>query len=275
MPTRSWMTVTATLCWLQTMSAAGCSSEHGAASDMHGGPKRGSFASAAQMPSGDSGDLGRVPPIIVERTNAVRRQEGRSAVRVDDKLTATAQEFADHMARTDRLAHDADGNTPSGRATAHGYDYCLIFENIADESTALPATTDEIAEQFVKGWMASPGHRQNILEPDVTDIGVGTAQNAATGAYVAVELFGRPRSMQIRFAVANQTDDTIEYTVGTEPFTVPPSAIRTHEVCRPAVLELRGAAASHGPRQPFSLRGGERLSIVRAADGSIDVQVSQ
>lgn len=271
MPSRSWTTLIAALCC--TPIVAGCLRV--ALDRPHGPNPHGLAPSDAQAAPRSAAELRQVGPAIVQRTNAIRGQQGRSPLRVEDTLTATAQDFADFMARTDRLAHDADGNSPGGRATAHGYDYCEIFENIADEASTLPPTTDEIAAQFVTGWMGSTSHRQNMLEPDVTEIGVGVARNPSSGAYVAVELLGRPRSMQITFSVANQTDGAIEYTVGSDPYTVPPRAVQTHRVCRPAALTLRGAAASGGQRQPFVPRDGERVSIVRTADGSIDVHVSR
>lgn len=264
---KSLRTLSVLLCCIPAVGAPGCASQSAPAA-MRDRDTGGQTASAQRAPT----DLRTVPQMIVERTNQLRRDAGVGPLRSEAKLTETARQFAEYMARSGRLAHDADGNTPSGRATAQGYDYCIVLENIADASSTLPPTAKEIAAQFVEGWMDSPGHRQNMLDPDVTEIGVAVVQSAKTGAYVAVELFGRPRAMQIAFSVTNQTDQTIEYAVGSESFAVPPSSTRTHQICRPAELVLRGAAAQRGP---FALRGGERLTFVRAASGTVDVQVSK
>jgi uncharacterized protein YkwD len=67
---------------------------------------------------------------LINRTNAFRQQEGRPPVASNPQLAA-AHDFATFMARTDRLSHTADGRTPEARAKTHGYDPCLIAENIA------------------------------------------------------------------------------------------------------------------------------------------------
>ena len=84
----------------------------------------------------------------------------------------TAQAFADYMARTDRYGHTADGNQPSDRAKARGYDYCIVLENIAYAFNSEGFTGEKLAGQFVTGWQNSPGHRRNMLDPDVTETGV-------------------------------------------------------------------------------------------------------
>src|SRR4051794_29760615 len=68
---------------------------------------------------------------IVDKTNEFREQEGRPRVAVNARLSETARDFADYMARTGRYGHTADGNQPADRAARHGYEYCVIAENIA------------------------------------------------------------------------------------------------------------------------------------------------
>jgi uncharacterized protein YkwD len=49
------------------------------------------------------------------------------------------------------------------------------------------------ADAVVAGWMASPGHRANILSPRFTEMGVGRVTAAGTyGTYWAQEFGGRP-----------------------------------------------------------------------------------
>ena len=36
-------------------------------------------------------------------------------------------------------------------------------------------SNDEMASQIVLGWMASPGHRANILRPEYNEAGIGVA----------------------------------------------------------------------------------------------------
>jgi hypothetical protein len=72
-----------------------------------------------------------------------------------------------------------------------------------------------------------------VLDPAVTETGVGIAQSQQTGAYYAVQLFGRPMSQQIAFQLTNYTDATITYAVDGQVFPLPPRTTRTHQQCRP------------------------------------------
>jgi uncharacterized protein YkwD len=47
-------------------------------------------------------------------------------------------------------------------------------------------------EAVVAAWMASPGHRDNILRPEFTEIGLGVAHGGAHGTYWAEEFGARP-----------------------------------------------------------------------------------
>src|SRR5262249_46807432 len=141
-----------------------------------------------------SPDLSRAVEIIVRRTNEFRQKEGRGKVEVDPKLTEAALYFAGFMAKTNKYGHDADGRAPADRAKEHGYEICIIAENIAYEFKSAGFKTEELGQQFFDGWKHSPPHRKNMVDPDVTEIGVAIAQSPETGYYYAVQLFGRPKS---------------------------------------------------------------------------------
>lgn len=98
--------------------------------------------------------------------------------------------YAQFLARPGMpLSHPGDGTTPSQRASAQGYQagafYAASAENIA---SGYPT-----AAQCFAGWMASPGHRDNIL----TDMAVPTANRRhmavgvciANGKTTAVQMF--------------------------------------------------------------------------------------
>jgi uncharacterized protein YkwD len=109
--------------------------------------------------SARSPDLEAVATSIIDQTNAFRKQHARAAVKVNPVLSLTARYFADIMARTDRYGHNADGKQPWDRAEEHGYEYCVLLENIAWEFKSSGFTTAELARSFVEGWEKSPGHR--------------------------------------------------------------------------------------------------------------------
>lgn len=198
-------------------------------------PAIASAQAAEGRTAGDqSPDLADVVERLISHTNAFRHQEGRSPVAPNPQLTATAQDFATFMARTGAFSHTADGQTPEARAQAHGYDACLIAENIAYQHNPAGFTAEALAQGFFAGWLHSPDHRKNLLDPAVTETGVGVAQSEQTGAYYAVQLFGRPTAQQIEFQLTNTSDVAIQYAIDGQTMSLPPQATRTHQQCRAA-----------------------------------------
>lgn len=209
--------------------------------------------------------LDRAVTEIVQQTNAFRTANKESKVEVSPKLSEAATEFARYMAQTDRYGHEADGNPPQGRAEKHGYKYCLIAENIAYVFDSAGFSTDRLADQFVNGWKNSPPHRRNMLDSDVVNIGVGVAQSSDTGVFYAVQMFGRPQSMRFEFSVANETERTVAYRLGTTEFTLPPRYVRTHERCRSADLRFATnddfAPTSTIAEHSFRPKNGSRYTV--------------
>ena len=181
---------------------------------------------------------------IIERTNRVRQEQHCNPVAGNAQLMATARDFAVWMASTDFYGHEADGRQPWGRAKAHGYDYCEVAENIAYAWRSNGFGTDDLVKEFVGGWEKSPGHRRNMLDPDMTETGVAVARSADTGLYYAVQVFGRPRSLRIEFRIANRAGVAVKYKVGDQAYDLPPRVTMTHELCRPADVTLLAADGS-------------------------------
>ena len=143
-----------------------------------------------------SPDPEQVAALAVQLTNEFRSQEGKQAVVVNAKLLAAARYFAGYLAKTGKFSHEADGSNPAARAKQHGYDYCIVSENIAYEFSSTGFATRELAQGFVEGWKSSPGHRKNMLDPDVTETGVAVVAGKP-GHYYAAQIFGRPISQVI------------------------------------------------------------------------------
>ena len=197
----------------------------------------------------------------IDESNAFRRAQGYAPTSPNATLAATAQEFADFMARTDRYGHEADGRQPPQRATAHGYGYCLVSENIGFQYSSTGFRAADLAARFVDAWKRSPGHRRNMLEPDATETAVAVAQSARTGRYYAVQMFGRPQSMRIAFRIANRSTASLRYDLGGEHYQLPPRVTRTHEQCRTEVLTLQLPGEDRPTR--IEPRNGERYAIER------------
>ncbi|MET9385637.1 CAP domain-containing protein [Streptomyces sp. NPDC002928] len=106
---------------------------------------------------------------IVELVNAERSKVGCSAVTLNATLTKAAQAHSEDMATHQNMSHTgSDGSAPGDRITSAGYNWSTYGENIA-YGYASP-------EQVMAGWMASPGHKANILNCAFKEIGVGLAQ---------------------------------------------------------------------------------------------------
>jgi uncharacterized protein YkwD len=209
-------------------------------------------------------DLPQIATLIVDATNDFRRGEGASPVVRNDRLEAAAGEFAQFMAKSGRYGHDADGASPSARAKVHGYDYCIVSENIAYAFNSAGFTTSFLANKFVEGWKDSPGHRKNMLDGDVADTAVAVARSD-NGYYYAVQMFGRQRAAGMSFQVRNNSGATAAYRVGAERFTLEPGAGRTHTGCRSEALALEGGAPD---AVPLTTHNGERFRVVRDGNRS-------
>jgi uncharacterized protein YkwD len=214
--------------------------------------------------SGKRPDLKDAARRVVDSTNALRKEEGRDPVAVNDELTATARYFANHMARNDEYGHTADGNQPSDRARRLGYDFCIVLENIAHTFDSRGFDAAPLADQFFTGWKESPPHRKNMLDPDVTETGVAVVRSETTGHYYAVQMFGRPKSAAIVFKVENRAGEAVQYTVGGQEFDLTPRVVRTHTGCRPADVTFTWPGGKTEVVKPPT---GGRLVVTRDGGG--------
>lgn len=112
---------------------------------------------------------------IYRLTNEVRRKQGLSTLTWERSLCAVARAHSTDMLVRGFFSHvNPDGESPHER-TVSGYRFPLVMsgENIWSGTGHDPGDTRLLAQIIVNNWMSSPGHRQNLLHPDYTDIGVG------------------------------------------------------------------------------------------------------
>lgn len=121
---------------------------------------------------------------VIDLVNAERKKVGLGPLKANARLTEAARNHAANMAKQDKLEHELDGKTPSDRVSAAGYKYAATGENIGWN---YPTPKDAVV-----GWMNSPPHKENILNPDYTEIGVGVRKNAKGEPYWT-QVFGKPR----------------------------------------------------------------------------------
>jgi uncharacterized protein YkwD len=121
-------------------------------------------------------NLERVRAAVFCLINRERARDGADPLRSDGDLHAAAQRHSDDMLARDYFDHQAPGGeTLLERLRASGYIYSdrvgyVVGENIA-WGTLMLATPKAIVE----AWMASPGHRANILDERFRDTGIGVA----------------------------------------------------------------------------------------------------
>jgi uncharacterized protein YkwD len=126
--------------------------------------------------------------------NRERVKEGVPSLAYSAKLSAIARAHSTDMAVRDFTGHvNPDGLDPSDRAKKAGFNIIKrkknsirtgVGENIYEHQAYMTGdgketpyldTVENVAKKAVIGWMNSPGHRKNILNPDYESAGVGVA----------------------------------------------------------------------------------------------------
>jgi uncharacterized protein YkwD len=129
------------------------------------------------------GNVGYEDQVVV-LVNQERAKVGCRPLTADSRLTAAARGHSQDMAVRNYFDHNTpEGITPWTRITNAGYHFSTAAENIAAGQTT-PA-------QVMDAWMNSDGHRKNILNCNLRDIGVGLAYNAKHTPYWTQD-FGSP-----------------------------------------------------------------------------------
>ncbi len=127
------------------------------------------------------------PEEVIRLTNARRAESGLAPLSQSSTLSQAALAKGNDMLAKGYWAHFApDGTSPWNFFLNFGYKYKYAGENLArdfaDASTAVSA------------WMNSPTHRENILNPNYRDIGIGVVEGNLLGAdtTIIVQFFGSP-----------------------------------------------------------------------------------
>ncbi|OHA05730.1 MAG: hypothetical protein A2934_02615 [Candidatus Sungbacteria bacterium RIFCSPLOWO2_01_FULL_47_10] len=129
-------------------------------------------------------------PGIVAFTNSARREHGLAPLRTNEKLKAAAEVKVYDMFASGYFAHSSPSGAKVGDLVEQkSYGYIVVGENLAMGNF-------ENDEELVDGWMASPGHRANILNPRFQEIGAAVREGMYEGrrTWMAVQIFGLPLS---------------------------------------------------------------------------------
>lgn len=122
---------------------------------------------------------------IIELTNAERKKMGLPEVTENEALDKAAVLKAQNMFAENYWAHFApSGKTPWDFILGAGYKFTYAGENLAKNFY----NSDEV----VKAWMASPTHRDNLLNPKYREIGIAVVEGTLNGqkTTLVVQEFG-------------------------------------------------------------------------------------
>ena len=107
---------------------------------------------------------------LLEDANRERAAQGLAPLHWNANLAAAAHAHALLMAQRNALSHQFPGEAPlQDRVRSAGARFTEVAENVAEGPSA---------EMIHVSWMHSPPHRANLLDPELTDIGIAVAIGA-------------------------------------------------------------------------------------------------
>ena len=137
------------------------------------------------------------PEDIIIFTNEDRKNAGLNELIPNEVLSKAAEMKANDMIGNNYFAH----TSPSGVDPWHwfgeaGYDYRYAGENLAMDFSSAKSVND--------AWMKSESHKENILSPKYTEIGVAVRKGIIDSkeTQIAVQLFGAREAGEQEAAIA-------------------------------------------------------------------------
>jgi len=134
----------------------------------------GSCAGAQLRPT--PADLNLIRAAILCLVNRERAAQGERLLAPDTRLQHAAQAHTDSMAYRDYFEHVGPrGETPLSRIRAAGYLYSSQVSYEIGENIGWGTLWEGTPQAVVAAWMASPGHRANILDARFRNTGIGVS----------------------------------------------------------------------------------------------------
>ena len=123
-------------------------------------------------------DIPTIELDLFNLVNAEREKLGLAPVRFSPLLSFLARKHSQDMALREDISHlSTSGETYSDRLVEAGFYFIKNGENVAYSETFIP-------EFIHQGFMDSPGHRANVLDPDFDELGIGVVFIKDKGYYV-------------------------------------------------------------------------------------------
>ena len=149
-----------------------------------------------------------LPKVLVDYANEDRSVEHYNQLAISPLLEKAAQLKANDMAEKGYFAHKSpDGHTPWYWFRQVEYDFSYAGENLAvNFNDSIDVNT---------AWMNSPGHRDNIMNSNFSEIGIATAEGMYQGKITTfvVQLFGRPAEKEAIIVKVSKVSTTTNTTV--------------------------------------------------------------
>jgi len=170
---------------------------------------------------------------VIKWTNIQRAKYGLPALKENSKLDNTAMLKAGDMLRNQYFGHVSPTGVGIGDLAAEvGYEFISIGENLA-------LGNFENDETLVQAWMDSPGHRENILNKNYSEIGVAVIKGTLEGktTWLAVQHFALPLS------ACPEPDETIKTEIETDRDQLKKLEARLQEL----LVEIQGMKPRRDP----------------------------
>jgi len=142
---------------------------------------------------------------VIEWTNVQRAEYGFPPLRENEVLNTAAEKKMQDMFQNQYFAHYSPlGIGVGDLAQSIGYEFLAIGENLA-------LGNFQNDQALVEAWVASPGHRDNILNNRYQEIGVAVGKGTFEGksTWIAVQHFALPLS------VCSQPDEALKIKIET------------------------------------------------------------
>ena len=122
---------------------------------------------------------------MLRLVNELRQQNGREPVQLNKNLNKACFDHSKDMGENNYFDHTGRNGSKFGeRARNAGYKGSPRGENIAAGNSGVAAT--------FRQWETSPGHRRNILNPNVNEMGIGHANvSGSRYRHYWTQIFGK------------------------------------------------------------------------------------
>ncbi len=147
-------------------------------------------------------DVPTIEQDLFKLVNIERQKLDLAPVRFSPPLSFLARKHSQNMALRGDISHlSTSGETYSERLVEGEFYFIKSGENVAYSQTFIP-------EFIHQGFMDSPGHRANVLDPDFDELGIGVVFKEDNGYYVTQD-FTRALAPKGRIEAEAEVEENI------------------------------------------------------------------